>query len=271
MAGGPRDSEFFRLTQLANGPQPFKRFRRRIRQGRRRKLELESNAPMAIVKFAEPIAGIRGTVGGVIYCANASGAYVRTYSKPPSATTTKQSAQRILFSTMAAGWKALSSTNRNLWIAWAADPAQELTNSLGEAYYASGFNWYATLGIRASRIARAISATPPTAARPTNPTFTTNVYSHLPHVAITYPNYSLGADDLVVFSNVSPMTARIYQYPGWRECLLKKEPYYAYESIESSLVALYGSDMGGLKLWLHISRQTPLGDRAAPTLFTWSP
>lgn len=97
---------------------------------------------MAIAKFAAPVSGLRGTVGGITYSANGSGPYVKAWSRSANPRTTLQSDQRGRIATRAAAWRNLTNAQRDDWIDYADDPAQLRTNSLGETFFASGFNWY---------------------------------------------------------------------------------------------------------------------------------
>lgn len=97
---------------------------------------------MAIVLFGPLVIGARGTIGGTIFSANGGGPYARGWSKGSNPKSTLQTNQRGRFTSLAASWRDLTQAQRDNWIAYAADPAQELTNSLGVTYFASGFNWY---------------------------------------------------------------------------------------------------------------------------------
>ncbi len=67
-------------------------------------------------------------------------------------------------------WAAITPVQRAAWRTFAADPAQELTNSLGEAYYASGYNWFCKCNVRLTRIGLALREDAPVGARPAAPT-----------------------------------------------------------------------------------------------------
>ena len=125
---------------------------------------------MAIIKVSAPVAGIRGTVGGMIYSANKSGAYVRRWTGPINPRSGPQSIQRGNVGGMAAAWRALTSGQRADWDTYAGEPEQELTNPLGESYYASGWNWYVSCNTNLARVGRAPIEDAPTVAVPAAPT-----------------------------------------------------------------------------------------------------
>lgn len=125
---------------------------------------------MAITKIGPPLAGIRGTIGGIVFSENKSATYARIWSRGSNPRTTKQSVERGYLSQMPALWNALTDVQRAAWRTFAADPAQELENSLGDAYYASGYNWFCKSNVRLLRVGRATIQAIPAQARPAAPT-----------------------------------------------------------------------------------------------------
>lgn len=97
---------------------------------------------MAIVKFGPTVIGARGTISGTIFSANKAGPFARGWSKGADPHSALQTIQRGRYASISASWRDLTQPQRDDWILYADDPAQELTNSLGETYFASGFNWY---------------------------------------------------------------------------------------------------------------------------------
>ncbi|KKM91775.1 hypothetical protein LCGC14_1225190 [marine sediment metagenome] len=127
---------------------------------------------MAIVKFGPTVVGARGTIAGTIFSANQAGPFARGWSRGSNPTSTLQSAQRGRFGALAAAWRDLTQVQRDDWIDYADDPAQELTNSLGETYFISGFNWSIKINdhLEAAGEARRVDA--PTLVRPLAPILT---------------------------------------------------------------------------------------------------
>ncbi len=124
---------------------------------------------MAIVKFGPTVVGARGTIAGTIFSANKGGPFTRGWSKGSNPTTDLQSDQRGRFGALAAAWRGLTQPQRDDWIDYADDPPQELTNSLGETYFISGFNWFVRINdhLEAAGEARRVDA--PTLTRPLAP------------------------------------------------------------------------------------------------------
>ena len=125
---------------------------------------------MAIIKIGPPLAGIRGTIGGITYSENGSSPYAKLWARAPNPRTPKQTTERGYLSRMPALWNALTDGQRDDWRSFAADPAQELTSSLGEAYYASGYNWFCKCNVRLTRVGRATIEDIPAIVRPAAPT-----------------------------------------------------------------------------------------------------
>lgn len=125
---------------------------------------------MAITKLGPPIAGIRGTIGGITYSENKGGTYAKLWAPPVNPRSPNQQTERAYLSRMPGLWRALSDAQRAAWDTFAALPAQELFNPLGESYYASGFGWFCKCNVRLLRMARATIQAVPTQARPAAPT-----------------------------------------------------------------------------------------------------
>lgn len=125
---------------------------------------------MAIVKFAAPIADLRGLLAGVVFSANASSSYVKSWRMPRYQRTNYQNLYRARFSTFAIAWRALSTAQRAAWSAWAQAPAQARINSVGESYNMTG--WQAFCSINSNRLifGQATTATAPSTSAPAAPT-----------------------------------------------------------------------------------------------------
>jgi len=112
---------------------------------------------------------MRGKLGGSILSANKSGNFITNNKTPIQPRTEKQTNQRSIFAQMASAWADLTSGQKTGFDTYAALPAQELTDSMGETYYASGFNWFVKLNTRLERMGRSLISVAPAGARPTAP------------------------------------------------------------------------------------------------------
>jgi hypothetical protein len=125
---------------------------------------------MAKIELTSPIAGIRGTIGGVTYSANRAGPYARAWGLSTNPRTARQVNARNNLSAWSKAWNALTSSNRTGWNTYAAAAAQAKTDSLGNTYYASGFNWYIAINEDRELAGLAATNTAPAAAAPAAPT-----------------------------------------------------------------------------------------------------
>lgn len=124
---------------------------------------------MAIIKLGALVSGIRGTIGGTIFSANKGSLYARAWSRGSNPRSAKQSTHRSTMVSMAQSWKALSTIEKGNWDVYAALPAQELTNSLGDPYYISGFNWYVRISMNLASVGLPPVVTTPTLGIPAIP------------------------------------------------------------------------------------------------------
>lgn len=120
---------------------------------------------MAIIALGPTVTGIRGTIGGICFSANRSTTYARQAYRPSNPRSANQLTARTRLNNLAVAWRALTSVQRASWDTYAALPAQQLTNSLGDPYFVSGFNWYVTTQINLQHIGAAATTTAPAGAR----------------------------------------------------------------------------------------------------------
>jgi len=73
---------------------------------------------------------------------------------------------------LAKEWATLTGVQRTAWDTYAALPAQDLTNSLGETYSVSGFNWYIRINSQRILVGLASTVTVPALPRLAAPTLT---------------------------------------------------------------------------------------------------
>jgi len=125
---------------------------------------------MAKVKFASPVSALRGSVGGVVFSANKASSYVKGRRMPTMKNSLAASNSRLSFSLLPELWRDLSDEQRDDWATFAALPAQEKTNSLGESYYCTGFQWFVALNNRLLGFYQSPLGDPPAGAKPTAPT-----------------------------------------------------------------------------------------------------
>lgn len=127
---------------------------------------------MGIVTFAAPVSGLRGKVGGNIFSANKSGPYLKIWGKGTNPRTLKQTTQRGKLTIFAQSWAGLTTGEKTGWDTYAALPAQDKTNSLGETFSISGFAWYVAINLNLMEAGAAQRTAAPTIGTPATPVVT---------------------------------------------------------------------------------------------------
>lgn len=175
---------------------------------------------MALVKLGALVVGIRGTVGGVTFSASKAGPNARIYSKGSNPRSTGQGVQRGRVGQMPDLWRALTNTQRSDWDTWAALPAQEKTNALGDPYYVSGYGWFVTINTRLLRAGFSPRDDPPTTTVPAAPVidafrFEDDAGDFVCEIEYDPAEFPSGTG-IVIFGALIPRGGRSVQYSGYR-------------------------------------------------------
>lgn len=219
---------------------------------------------MAKVSFSAPIDEIRGRLGGLVYSANQSGAYCKPFSMPSRVLNSKTSYNESIFGTIPAVWRSLSDAQRADWATWAALPAQERTDSLGNPYYMTG--WQAFLGVNMRGILTSgtpqyLAPTTPTPAAPTAVDYEAWWGASAPQSSyITYAVGSFPANhQLLLEASILYTPDSTVAYRGWRTILHDPSPledpypnYFGYDQI-----AYFGYATPGSRLFTKSYVMTP--------------
>ncbi|HUX31969.1 MAG TPA: hypothetical protein VMV78_15295 [Thiobacillus sp.] len=222
---------------------------------------------MATLKFGVIVTGARGTIAGTIFSANKSGPYARGWARGSNPRSSAQTATRARLVDASQAWQSLTDQQRTDWDTWAADPAQEKTNPLGEPYYLSGFQWFAALSANRLRADLAINNPAPTL--PANPAPTINslaVDISAAEAIFTYPE----GDFFLAYPHITAALAAT-QTPisisGPRRTILL--PLGGALDTESNIypdvLALFGTLNANQRLLLQIRSQNPEGLQGPPT------
>jgi hypothetical protein len=91
---------------------------------------------MAVIKTGQVIVDIRGSIGGVTFSRNGSGAFVRNKVQPIDPNTPGQGRSRARFGTLSSSWRALTPAQRDSWIA--AAPNYPYQNPVGDTIFLTG-------------------------------------------------------------------------------------------------------------------------------------
>lgn len=223
---------------------------------------------MATIKFGALVVGARGTIGGVTYSASKSGPYARSWSRGSNPRTTKQQTNRARVSNQPAFWRALTSTQRTAWNTWAALPAQQLTNALGETYFISGYSWFVTINVRLARAGFAHRTDPPTDLTPAVPVidvFTFELVAGNPLAEIEYDPAEFPAGvGIVIEASIVVSGGHTAQHRGFKMLISSISPVTGVYDFTSELVAAFGTPSAGWQCFLRIYKQTDEGMRGGP-------
>lgn len=224
---------------------------------------------MAKVSFAAPVNEIRGRLGGIIYSANQSGSYAKPFAKSSNPRTAFQATQRVSLQQFAIMWQTLSTAIRALWNAYAALPAQAKTDSLGNTYYVSGFNWFISFNILQISVGRAPWLAAPSATVVPTIVPSTLVCNKDPanNCVVTYPTPpGTGADTLFHFQlrlTSGRLTVPIRDYVLIHH--VNRDDFTNPVTI-SNLDDFFGPIQAGQTLWLRSHRKASQG-RDGPSEF----
>lgn len=210
---------------------------------------------------------MRGRVGTQVYSAGTSGPYVRQWKMTSRRCTVVQAEHRARFSPWARAWEALSAPDRALWVAWAADPGQEKTNSLGIAYYISGWQWFVAVNTQLATILQGPVNVPPTSATPTTPTAPTVTLwwpENAPQrsrISFVAGEFAFGAS-AIVFVAGNRTLGRSAQSSHWRLGYYALQPSGLPEIFDVWLDYYIGARAAEQRLWFKTWNQNLDGNRS---------
>lgn len=225
---------------------------------------------MAIIKLGVTVVGIRGTLGGITFSGNKSGPYAKAWSQSSNPQTTFQQGQRRSIAEIPSLWRALTAGQMAAWDTFAALPAQDRTNSLGETFSASGFNWFTITNTRLINMGRTPNVAVPVIARPAAPTITQVQLPFLPGQTayVLYISNNFGATlDLVLDVTVSISTGLQNQPRTFKQLMLNQSPPLEQQGFVSPYLERISLQDTTYKGFFQLYRQTEEGIRSAADTF----
>lgn len=221
---------------------------------------------MAITKLGVLVAGIRGTVGGITFSQNGSATYAKIWSRSSNPRQPLQSEQRGTFGSMPQLWRDLTDAQRTAWDTFAALPAQERTNPLGDPFFASGFNWFNIVNGWLTNIGRTLRVLPPVLPRPSAPVIASLQLPFLPQqtAKITYPSGEFDPDfDIIIEIVVAISRGRTIPPSNFQSLLQSQLP----GDTETAFLIEYLNRNGlagpSVKGFTRVYRQTDDGQRSS--------
>jgi hypothetical protein len=110
---------------------------------------------------------LKGSIGGLTFQNNSSGAIVRQRPQPAKGITTKQSNTHVNHIKWLYEWQQLSQAQRNLWNVYANTWTK--INKFGEVKKLTGLNWFETSNYHIQSIGESILQSPPAHDLPQTP------------------------------------------------------------------------------------------------------
>jgi len=222
---------------------------------------------MAIIKFGALVVGARGTIGGLIFTSGGAGPYVRNWARGANPRSSPQSRQRARYSAMPEAWRALDDTERDAWATFAADPAQELINKLGEPYYLNGYGWFTKINTRLLRAGFSPRVDPPTDTTPAVPVIDSFTFEDSGGTFVCSVEYDVAefpsGTGIIIFGASVPRGGRMVQYPGFLMLINSiASPTGSYD-FAPEWAAKYSVPQVGDRAFLQVYKQTDQGMRSA--------
>lgn len=224
---------------------------------------------MAKIQFGVIVTGARGHIGGIVFSANKAGPYAKVRTTPSNPRALNQQNQRATLSSMGAAWRDLSDSQRDDWDAYAADAAQELIDSMGEPYYASGFNWFVSINVNLTNIGRATRDDAPTTGTPATPTLSgATITDTSPDTGtITYPTNQWSGFDMIVDLCIAGSVGRMVAVDNkFRNVLRKQAPVGAASEQLTGITDAFGQIIEDQRFFIRAYRQSSQGRRSAPAV-----
>lgn len=228
---------------------------------------------MAKIKLAAPLAGLRGTLAGVVYSANSSGLYARAWTMPVNPATQAQNTQRGLLSMFPSLWSALTEIQRDDWRTYATTPAQALIDSLGTAFYASGYNWFVRINSHLHAGATAFRDDPPSLVRPAIPSVTSHQVldassGPMGTTQIGFPHNEFLGYLVWISLSFRTLEGSKTQKRQYRTVNCKAPDYTTLSYFGPRMREIFGYPTSPWAYYLHISRQDAHGQRSYPIVKT---
>lgn len=219
---------------------------------------------MAKIQFGTIVTGIRGTVGGLTFSANASGPHARVWTRSSNPRSTLQQTSRYRLASNSLAWRSLSSSDQATWIAWAA--ANPQTDVFGNTYYWTGLQAYVKINNQLLYVGRAVRTTAPSSTAPAAPTgVSANIYVSSAASVINITGAEFTTEDFLSFIAIGTGTG--LSVPPVLPQFLRaaKTPSSASVTITTYLAALYGTLNTNQRAFVDVIRQTTDGVRSAAT------
>ena len=221
---------------------------------------------MAIIRLGPTVIGIRGTVGGIVFTQNKSGPFARGWSRGANPRVPLQAAQRARLASIPELWRALTPAQQTAWDNFAALPAQDQVNRLGETFSLSGFGFFTKCNVRLLTIGRPTITASPVIPRPPAPTISTLQLPYLDaqNAFILYPaaEFPPTTDQIIELSQAIS-TGRQSSPTAQKTLKETQTPGDTESSFLLPYLNRFGPGSPSLKAFARVYRQTTEGLRSS--------
>ena len=226
---------------------------------------------MAIITFAAPLSGIRGTIGGITYSANKAGPYIRSRGIPSNPKSLKQGNQRSVLADEAQAWATLTPTQQAGWDTLAGNPIMARINSLGDTYELSGFGMFCAINCNRVTTGQARRTTAPAAASQNPPSAITLTIQPAGSGGSSFvftPPQLTPNKFMVCFLTFGRSEGVNVRYSNFRLLIVLDSADTSPVTITNELDALFGDPIVGYKYFIDAAIQTNNGIRSVRAQFT---
>lgn len=223
---------------------------------------------MAKVLLGATIIGIRGSVGGNTFSANKSGPYVTAKTPRPANRSVRATEVQSFLTGLSRLWSTLNSTQKGLWNTFAAAAAQDQTDSLGQTYSLSGFQWFLKVNMWRFRLGIGTTITVPALPAPVAPTTTAFILTTITvpgsRTRITYPSGTHAGKHLVITGALATTKGRLGPPKSRRPFIWSTTPGLTSTDVADEWNAYFGPPIIGQRGWIGVYSQTTQGYRGPP-------
>jgi hypothetical protein len=226
---------------------------------------------MAKVKFGTIVIGVRGTVAGITFSANANGAFARGWSKGSNPSTALQARTRGRMSNIAAPWASLTPAEKLTWTNFGLAPPETDVDSLGQIYYLTGWAWFARVNQRRQAVGLPITTTLPTNSGVAAPATAAITAAPLPAgpviISWTPGDYPAGYSVIAAIA-AHPTSGLQTMTQHYAQVLALHNPPGSSADVTSTMAARFGGLSTPWTLYLRLYKLRDDGVRSTPTVAT---
>lgn len=220
---------------------------------------------MAVIQYGPTVVGIRGSIGGITFSANATSNYAKAWSRPRRSARPDQSAERGLMVDASVLWQALDPSDKTDWNNFAGAPNELDYDPWSVQRFLSGFQWFMRAQRRRQRLPLSIPG--PVPSGPAETAITGLVFSCIagspPTAAVNYDDDQfLAAQALILYVSVSPRPGQADSFVGWKLLHAEVSPPNGGIDVSTAFDSAFGSVPGGWRCYAMAFKQADPGNRS---------